>query len=87
MTGGLGYSGAQGVFGQIGLQESNLIGRSWSSNMNLTYGEYGALLNISLYDPWIKNDKHRTSFRTSLYLSREVPQELEVKMEEVFEEL
>ena len=76
LTGGLGYSGAQGVFGQIGLQESNLIGRSWSSNMNLTYGEYGALLNISLYDPWIKNDKHRTSFRTSLYLSREVPQEL-----------
>ncbi len=75
LTGGLGYSGAQGVFGQIGLQESNLVGRSWSSNMNLTYGEYGALLNLSLYDPWIKNDKHRTSFRTSLYLSREVPQE------------
>ena len=75
LTGGLGYSGAQGVFGQIGLQESNLIGRSWSSNMNLTYGEYGALLNLSLYDPWIRNDKYRTSFRTSLYLSREVPQE------------
>ena len=75
LTGGLGYSGGQGVFGQIGLQESNLIGRSWSSNMNLTYGEYGALLNLSLYDPWIKNDKHRTSFRTSLYISREVPQE------------
>ena len=75
LTGGLGYSGGQGVFGQIGLQESNLIGRSWSSNMNLTYGEYGALLNLSLYDPWIKNDKHRTSFRSSLYLSREVPQE------------
>ncbi len=75
LTGGLGYSGGQGVFGQIGLQESNLMGRSWSSNMNLTYGEYGALLNLSLYDPWIKNDKHRTSFRTSLYLSREVPQE------------
>ncbi len=75
LTGGLGYSGAQGVFGQIGLQESNLIGRSWSSNMNLTYGEYGALLNLSLYDPWIKNDKYRTSFRSSLFLSREVPQE------------
>ena len=75
LTGGLGYSGAQGVFGQIGLQESNLLGRSWSSNMNLTYGEYGALLNLSLYDPWIKNDQHKTSFRTSLYLSREVPQE------------
>ncbi len=75
LTGGLGYSGGQGVFGQIGLQESNLVGRSWSSNMNLTYGEYGALLNVSLYDPWIKNDKYRTSFRTSLYLSREVPQE------------
>ena len=75
LTGGLGYSGGQGVFGQIGLQESNLVGRSWSSNMNLTYGEYGALLNLSLYDPWIKNDKHRTSFRTSFFLSRESPQE------------
>ncbi len=75
LTGGIGYSGGQGVFGQIGLQESNLVGRSWSSNMNITYGQYGTLLNLSLYDPWIKNDKHRTSFRTSLYLSREVPQE------------
>ncbi len=75
LTGGIGYSGGQGVFGQVGLQESNLVGRSWTSNMNLTYGEYGALLNLSLYDPWIKNDKHRTSFRTSLFLSREVPQE------------
>jgi len=79
LTGGLGYSGGQGVFGQIGLQESNLIGRSWSSSMNLTYGEYGALLNLSLYDPWIKNDKHRTSLRTSFYLSREVPQEFRSK--------
>ena len=75
LTGGVGYSGGQGVFGQIGLQESNLLGRSWSSNMNLTYGEYGALLNLSFYDPWIRNDKHRTSLRTGLYLSREVPQE------------
>ncbi len=75
LTGGLGYSGAQGVFGQIGLQETNFIGRAWATNMNLTYGEYGALLNLSLYDPWIKGDKYRTSFKTSLYLSREVPQE------------
>ena len=75
LTGGIGYSGGQGVFGQLGLQESNLVGRSWTSNMNLTYGEYGVLVNLSLYDPWIKNDKHRTSLRTSLFLSREVPQE------------
>ena len=75
LTGGLGYSGGQGVFGQLGFQESNLVGRSWTSNINLTYGEYGALVNFSIYDPWIKNDKHRTSFRTSLFLSREVPQE------------
>jgi len=75
LTGGLGFSGGQGVFGQLGLQESNFVGRSWTTNMNLTYGEYGALINLSLYDPWIKNDKYRTSFRTSLFLSREVPQE------------
>tara|TARA_Y100001968_G_scaffold24178_1_gene18952 strand:- start:239 stop:2749 length:2511 start_codon:yes stop_codon:yes gene_type:complete len=75
LTGGIGYSGGQGVFGQMGLQESNLLGKAWTSNMNLTYGEYGALLNLSLYNPWIKDDKHRTSFRTSLNLSREAPQE------------
>ena len=79
LTGGIGYSGGQGVFGQIGLQESNLVGRSWTANMNITYGEYGSLFNLSLYDPWIKNDKHRTSFRTSLFLSREVPQEFKSK--------
>ena len=43
--------------------------------MNLTYGEYGALVNLSLFDPWVKGDKYRTSFRTSAFLSREVPQE------------
>ena len=45
LTGGIGYSGGQGVFGQIGLQESNLVGRSWTANMNITYGEYGSLFN------------------------------------------
>tara|TARA_Y100001968_G_scaffold333111_1_gene394197 strand:- start:2941 stop:5226 length:2286 start_codon:yes stop_codon:yes gene_type:complete len=76
LTGGLGYSGSQGVFGQAGLQESNLLGRSWTSNMSFSYGEFGGLINLSLSDPWIKGDKYRTSFRTSLFLSREVPTEL-----------
>ena len=38
ITGGLGYSGAQGFFGSAGLQEKNLLGRSWSSDINFTYG-------------------------------------------------
>ena len=76
LTGGLGYSGSQGVFGQAGLQESNLMGRSWTSNMSFSYGEYGGLVNLSLSDPWIKGDKYRTSFRNSLFISREVPTEL-----------
>ncbi len=75
LTGGLGYSGAQGVFGSIGLQESNLLGRSWSTDMNFTYGEYGALIKLSLTDPWIKGDNYKTSLRTSVFISREVPQE------------
>ncbi len=75
LTGGIGYSGGQGVFGQIGLQETNFLGRSWTTNLNLTYGQYGGLVNFSFSDPWIKGDLHRTSFRTSVFISREVPQE------------
>ena len=76
LTGGIGYSGSQGVFGQGGLQESNFLGRSWKAKFNLSYGEFGGLINLSLTDPWIKNDKYRTSFRSSLFISREVPTEL-----------
>ncbi len=75
LTGGLGYSGAQGFFGSAGLQEKNLLGRSWSTDLNLTYGQYGTLISFSLSDPWIKGDKFRTAFRTSIFISRDVPQE------------
>ncbi len=75
LSGGVGYSGGQGAFGQIGLNESNLLGRAWKSSLDLTYGQYGGLVNFSFADPWLKDDKHRTSFRGVLFLSREVPQE------------
>ena len=74
LSGGLGYSQSQGVFGQVQLSDSNLFGRAWNLALNITYGQYGGLANFTFTDPWIKGDKHRTSFRTSLYLSREVPQ-------------
>jgi outer membrane protein insertion porin family len=74
LSGGLGYSQSQGVFGQVQVQDSNLFGRAWNLALNLTYGQYGGLANFTFTDPWIKGDKHRTSFRTSIYLSREVPQ-------------
>jgi outer membrane protein insertion porin family len=74
LSGGLGYSQSQGVFGQVQLADSNLFGRAWNLSLNLTYGQYGALANFTFTDPWIKGDSHRTSFRTSLFLSREVPQ-------------
>ncbi len=74
LSGGLGYSGAQGVFGTVGLQESNLFGRSWNISTNFTYGQYGGLVDLSFADPWIKGDIYRTAFRTSVFLSRDVPQ-------------
>ncbi len=74
LTGGIGYSQSQGVFGQVGVQDSNLFGRSWNASLNVTYGQYGGLADLSFYDPWIRGDRYRTSFRTSLFLSREVPQ-------------
>ena len=74
LSGGLGYSQSQGVFGQVQLQETNFLGRGWNVGTNITYGQYGGLANLNFSDPWIYGDKYRTSFRTSLFLSQEVPQ-------------
>ena len=75
LTGGLGYSNSSGIFASIGLQESNLLGRAYSTNLNLNFGEYSTTFNLSLTDPWIKGDKYKTSLRTNLFLSRDYPQE------------
>jgi outer membrane protein insertion porin family len=75
LTGGLGYSNSSGIFASIGLQETNALGRAWSTNLNLNFGEYSTTYNFSLSDPWIKGDKYKTSFRTNIFLSRDYPQE------------
>ena len=75
LTGGLGYSNSSGIFATVGLQETNAFGRAWSTNLNLNFGEYSTTYNFSLSDPWIKGDKHKTSFRTNVFLSRKYPQE------------
>jgi outer membrane protein insertion porin family len=74
LSGGLGYSQSQGVFGQIQLQESNLSGRAWDLATSFTYGQFGGLVDITFTDPWIKGDPFRTAFRGKLFISREVPQ-------------
>ena len=74
LSGGLGYSQSQGVFGQVQLQDSNMGGRAWDAALNFTYGQFGGLADITFTDPWIKGDKYRTAFRARLFLSREVPQ-------------
>ena len=74
LSGGLGYSQAQGVFGQVQLQDSNLLGRAWDLALNFTYGQFGGLGDLSFTDPWIKGDKYRTAFRARVFFSREVPQ-------------
>ncbi|MDA9746226.1 BamA/TamA family outer membrane protein [Prochlorococcus sp. AH-736-K20] len=75
LTGGIGYASNSGIFASIGLQETNALGRAWSTNINLNFGEYSTTYNFSLSDPWIKGDRHKTSFRTNIYLSRNYPQE------------
>ncbi len=75
LTGGLGYSNNSGIFASMGLQETNALGRAWSTNFNLNFGEYSTTYNFSLTDPWIKGNKYKTSFRTNLFLSRDYPQE------------
>ena len=48
LTGGLGYSNSSGIFAQIGLSETNALGRAWSTNINLNFGEYSTTYNLSL---------------------------------------
>jgi outer membrane protein insertion porin family len=74
ISGGIGYSQSQGVFGQIQLQDSNLFGRAWDLGTNISYGQFGGLGDITFADPWIKDDKFRTSFRARIFFSREIPQ-------------
>jgi outer membrane protein insertion porin family len=74
LSGGLGYSQSQGVFGQIQLQDTNLFGRAWDLGTNISYGQFGGLGDISFFDPWIKGDRYRTSFRARMFFSREIPQ-------------
>jgi outer membrane protein insertion porin family len=74
LSGGLGYSQSQGVFGQIQLQDNNLLGRAWDISTSFTYGQFGGLADISFADPWIKGDPFRTAFRMRAFISREVPQ-------------
>lgn len=74
LSGGLGYSQSQGVFGQVQLQDTNLFGRAWNLGLNVTYGQYGGLANLTFRDPWIYGDRHRTSMSGALFLSQEIPQ-------------
>ena len=74
LSGGLGYSQSQGVFGQVQLQDSNLRGRAWDLATSFTYGQFGALVDVTLTDPWIKGDPYRTAFRMKGFISRDVPQ-------------
>ena len=75
LTGGVGYSNSSGIFASAGLQETNTLGRAWSTNLNINFGEYSTTYNFSLTDPWIKGNKHKTSFRTNIFLSRDYPPE------------
>ncbi|MFN9869847.1 MAG: BamA/TamA family outer membrane protein [Cyanobacteriota bacterium] len=74
LSGGLGYSQSQGVFGQVQVQDSNLLGRAWDLATSFTYGQFGGLADITFTDPWIKGDPFRTAFRFKAFISRDVPQ-------------
>jgi outer membrane protein insertion porin family len=74
LSGGIGYSQSQGIFGQVQVQESNLLGRAWNLATSFTYGQFGGLFDLTLTDPWIKGDRYRTGLRLKAFFSREVPQ-------------
>lgn len=74
LSGGLGYSQSQGVFGQLQLQDSNLLGRAWDLSTSFTFGQFGALADVTFTDPWIRGDRYRTAMRIKAFISREAPQ-------------
>ncbi len=74
LSGGLGYSQSQGVFGQIQVQDTNLLGRAWDLATSFTYGQFGGLADVTFTDPWIKGDRFRTALRVKAFVSRDVPQ-------------
>ncbi|MEB3199131.1 MAG: BamA/TamA family outer membrane protein [Synechococcaceae cyanobacterium] len=74
LSGGLGYSQSQGVFGQLQIQDSNLLGRAWDLSTSFTFGQFGALADLTFTDPWIKGDRFRTAMRIKAFISREAPQ-------------
>ncbi|WP_257242967.1 BamA/TamA family outer membrane protein [Candidatus Synechococcus spongiarum] len=81
LSGGLGYSDVQGIFGQASFSEDNLFGRAWRTTSQITYGQYGVLLDLAFHDPWIKDDPYRTAFRMNIFLSQEIP--LQFRSDEV----
>ena len=72
LSGGLGYSGTQGVTGQVDFSEDNLFGRAWRTTTQFTYGRTG-VIDLAFYDPWIKDDPHRTAFRMNISIAEEFP--------------
>ena len=84
LTGGIGFANSSGIFATVGLQETNALGRAWSSSINLNFGEYSTTYNFSLYDPWIKGNKYKTSFRTNVFLSRDYPQEFKSENNRIY---
>ncbi|MCY4332149.1 MAG: BamA/TamA family outer membrane protein [Cyanobacteria bacterium MAG CAR1_bin_15] len=72
LSGGLGYSGTQGVTGQVDFSEDNLFGRAWRTTTQFSYGKTGTI-DLAFYDPWIKDDPHRTAFRMNISIGEEFP--------------
>jgi len=72
LSGGLGYSGAQGIQGQVDFSEDNLFGRAWRTTTQFSYGKTG-VIDLAFYDPWIKDDPYRTAFRMNISIAEEFP--------------
>jgi len=72
LSGGLGYSGLRGIQGQVDFSEDNLFGRAWRTTTQFSYGRTG-VIDLAFYDPWIKDDPHRTAFRMNISIAEEFP--------------
>ena len=68
------YDKSMGIFAEADLYNNNTFDREWQTNFYLNFGEYETRYGFGFYDPWIKDDKYKTSLKANIFLSREYPQ-------------
>ncbi|MEN9246108.1 MAG: BamA/TamA family outer membrane protein, partial [Thermostichales cyanobacterium SRBZ-1_bins_19] len=70
LTGTIGVSSSTGVFGSVGISETNLGGNNQTLNANIQVGARETLFDLSFTDPRIATEEIPTAYNVSLFNRR-----------------